>query len=76
MGLRFLWIWVGDIATRVSARLHKRKAEPFGLRVRIAGSVAGVRRHHAGQINDHTMQALFTEITLTEAHRPFSRARK
>ncbi|MER9862750.1 Na+/H+ antiporter [Mesorhizobium sp. M0185] len=43
IGLRFLWIWVGDIATRVSARLRKRKAEPFGLRIRIAGSVAGVR---------------------------------
>ncbi|MER9562891.1 MULTISPECIES: Na+/H+ antiporter [unclassified Mesorhizobium] len=43
IGLRFLWIWIGDIATRLSARLRKRKAEPFGLRVRIAGSVAGVR---------------------------------
>ncbi|MER9481417.1 Na+/H+ antiporter [Mesorhizobium sp. M0494] len=43
IGLRFLWIWVGDIATRVSARLREQKAEPFGLRVRIAGSVAGVR---------------------------------
>ncbi|MER8968262.1 Na+/H+ antiporter [Mesorhizobium sp. M0808] len=43
IGLRFLWIWVGDIATRLSARLREQKAEPFGLRVRIAGSVAGVR---------------------------------
>lgn len=39
IALRFLWIWVGDIA----ARLGKRKAETFGLRVRLAGSVAGVR---------------------------------
>lgn len=73
MGLRFLWVWVGDIATRVSARLHKRKAEPFGLRVRIAGSVGGVR----GAITPaRSTTALFTEITLTEACRPFSRARK
>ncbi|TJW17622.1 MAG: Na+/H+ antiporter [Mesorhizobium sp.] len=43
IALRFLWIWVGDIATRISARLRKHKAEPFGLRVRLAGSVAGVR---------------------------------
>jgi Na+/H+ antiporter len=43
IGLRFLWIWVGDMATRLAARLGKRKAEPFGLRVRLAGSVAGVR---------------------------------
>ncbi|TIO10244.1 Na+/H+ antiporter [Mesorhizobium sp.] len=43
IGLRFLWIWVGDIAARLAARLGKRKAEPFGLRVRLAGSVAGVR---------------------------------
>ncbi|MBZ9917388.1 MULTISPECIES: Na+/H+ antiporter [unclassified Mesorhizobium] len=39
IGLRFLWIWIGAMA----ARLGKRKAEPFGLRVRLAGSVAGVR---------------------------------
>ncbi|MFK0688764.1 Na+/H+ antiporter [Mesorhizobium sp. IMUNJ 23033] len=43
IGLRFLWIWVGDIAQRLAARFGKRKAEPFGLRVRLAGSVAGVR---------------------------------
>ncbi|AZN99334.1 Na+/H+ antiporter [Mesorhizobium sp. M9A.F.Ca.ET.002.03.1.2] len=43
IGLRFLWIWVGDIAARLAARLGKRKAEPFGQRVRLAGSVAGVR---------------------------------
>lgn len=43
IGLRFLWIWVGDIAQRIASRLGKRKAEPFGLRVRLAGSVAGVR---------------------------------
>ncbi|BCG95082.1 Na+/H+ antiporter [Mesorhizobium sp. 131-2-1] len=43
IGLRFLWIWVGDIAQRVAARFGKHKAEPFGLRVRLAGSVAGVR---------------------------------
>jgi Na+/H+ antiporter len=43
IGLRFLWIWVGDMAQRLAARLGKRKAEPFGLRVRLAGSVAGVR---------------------------------
>ncbi|GLS40609.1 Na+/H+ antiporter [Mesorhizobium tianshanense] len=43
IGLRCLWIWVGDIAARLAARLGKRKAEPFGLRVRLAGSVAGVR---------------------------------
>ncbi|CAN7601211.1 Na+/H+ antiporter [Mesorhizobium sp. LjRoot246] len=41
--LRFLWIWVGDIAAGIAARLGKRKVEPFGLRVRLAGSVAGVR---------------------------------
>ncbi|CAN7535555.1 Na+/H+ antiporter [Mesorhizobium amorphae] len=43
IGLRFLWIWVGDIAQRLAARFGKRKAESFGLRVRLAGSVAGVR---------------------------------
>lgn len=43
IALRFLWIWVGDIAAGLKARLRKRKAEPFGMRVRLAGSVAGVR---------------------------------
>ncbi|MEI9410830.1 Na+/H+ antiporter [Mesorhizobium salmacidum] len=43
IGLRFLWIWVGDIAQAIAARAGKRKAEPFGFRVRLAGSVAGVR---------------------------------
>lgn len=43
IALRFLWIWVGDIGAAVSARLGKRHVEPFGLRVRLAGSVAGVR---------------------------------
>lgn len=43
IALRFLWIWVGDIAAGIAARLGKRKAEPFGLRVRLAGSAAGVR---------------------------------
>ncbi|MEI9427266.1 Na+/H+ antiporter [Mesorhizobium sp. Cs1299R1N3] len=43
IGLRFLWIWVGDIAQAIAARVGKRKAEPFGFRVRLAGSVAGVR---------------------------------
>ncbi|SDA73829.1 Na+/H+ antiporter [Mesorhizobium qingshengii] len=43
IGLRFLWIWIGDIAQAVAARLGKRKAKAFGLRVRLAGSVAGVR---------------------------------
>ncbi|MBZ9673366.1 Na+/H+ antiporter [Mesorhizobium sp. ES1-3] len=43
IGLRFLWIWVGDIAQAIAARLGQRKAEPFGFRVRLAGSVAGVR---------------------------------
>ncbi|MBZ9998806.1 MULTISPECIES: Na+/H+ antiporter [unclassified Mesorhizobium] len=43
IGLRFLWIWIGDMAGAMAARLGKRKAEPFGLRVRLAGSVAGVR---------------------------------
>ncbi|PTE12179.1 Na+/H+ antiporter [Mesorhizobium helmanticense] len=43
IALRFLWIWVGDIATWLGARFGKRKAETFGLRVRLAGSVAGVR---------------------------------
>jgi len=43
IGLRFLWIWIGDMAAVVAARLGKRKAEPFGFRVRLAGSVAGVR---------------------------------
>ncbi|MER8830759.1 Na+/H+ antiporter [Mesorhizobium sp. M0938] len=43
IGLRFVWIWIGDTTARVLARLRKRKAEPFGLRIRLAGSVAGVR---------------------------------
>jgi len=43
IGLRFLWIWVGDIAQRIAARFGRHEAEPFGLRVRLAGSVAGVR---------------------------------
>lgn len=43
IALRFLWIWVGDIAAGIAARLGKRRVEPFGLRVRLAGSVAGVR---------------------------------
>ncbi|WP_404927084.1 Na+/H+ antiporter [Mesorhizobium sp. ORM16] len=43
IGLRFLWIWIGDMAGAMAARLGKRKAEPFGLHVRLAGSVAGVR---------------------------------
>jgi len=43
IALRFVWIWIGDIAAGISARLGKRKVEPFGLRVRLAGSVAGVR---------------------------------
>lgn len=43
IALRFLWIWIGDIAAGIAARLGKRKVEPFGLRVRLAGSVAGVR---------------------------------
>jgi CPA1 family monovalent cation:H+ antiporter len=43
IGLRFLWIWIGDMAAGIAARLGKRRAEPFGFRVRLAGSVAGVR---------------------------------
>jgi Na+/H+ antiporter len=43
IALRFAWIWIGDIAAALAARLGKRKVEPFGLRVRLAGSVAGVR---------------------------------
>ncbi|TPL90267.1 Na+/H+ antiporter [Mesorhizobium sp. B2-3-12] len=43
IGLRFLWIWIGDIAQAIAARLGKREVEPFGFRVRLAGSVAGVR---------------------------------
>ena len=43
IGLRFIWIWLGDMATGIAARLGKRRAEPFGFRVRLAGSVAGVR---------------------------------
>ncbi|MET3581928.1 CPA1 family monovalent cation:H+ antiporter [Mesorhizobium robiniae] len=43
IGLRFVWIWIGDTTARVLARLRKRKSEPFGLRIRLAGSVAGVR---------------------------------
>lgn len=43
IALRFLWIWVGDIAAGLKAKWGKRKAEPFGMRVRLAGSVAGVR---------------------------------
>lgn len=43
IGLRFLWIWGGDIAARLAARFGKRKAVSLGLRVRLAGSVAGVR---------------------------------
>ncbi|MBZ9771263.1 Na+/H+ antiporter [Mesorhizobium sp. CO1-1-8] len=43
IALRFLWIWVGELAAGIAARLGKRKVEPFGLRVRLAGSMAGVR---------------------------------
>ncbi|QKD06550.1 Na+/H+ antiporter [Mesorhizobium loti] len=43
IALRFVWIWVGDIGAALAARLGKREVEPFGLRVRLAGSVAGVR---------------------------------
>jgi CPA1 family monovalent cation:H+ antiporter len=43
IGLRFVWIWIGDIGAVLAARLGKRKAEPFGLRIRLAGSIAGVR---------------------------------
>jgi CPA1 family monovalent cation:H+ antiporter len=43
IALRFFWISIGEVAARVSARFGRRKAEPWGLRVRIAGSVAGVR---------------------------------
>jgi CPA1 family monovalent cation:H+ antiporter len=43
IGLRFAWIWIGDIGAGVAARFGKRKAQPFGFRVRLAGSVAGVR---------------------------------
>ena len=43
IALRFVWIWIGDITAGFAARLGKRQAEPFGLRVRLAGSVAGVR---------------------------------
>lgn len=43
IGLRFLWIWVGDIAQAIAARFGKREAAPFGFRVQLAGSVAGVR---------------------------------
>ncbi|TIW62195.1 MAG: Na+/H+ antiporter [Mesorhizobium sp.] len=43
IALRFLWIWIGDIAAALAARLGKREAERFGFRVRLAGSVAGVR---------------------------------
>ena len=43
IALRFVWIWVGDIGAGIAARLGKGKAEPFGMRVRLAGSVAGVR---------------------------------
>ncbi|MEO5755403.1 MAG: Na+/H+ antiporter [Mesorhizobium sp.] len=43
IGLRFVWIWIGDIGAGFAARLGNRKAQPFGFRVRLAGSVAGVR---------------------------------
>jgi len=43
IGLRYLWIWIGDMGAVLAARLGKRKAEPFGFRVRLAGSIAGVR---------------------------------
>ncbi|MGX7872433.1 hypothetical protein ACVDG5_005855 [Mesorhizobium sp. ORM6] len=43
IALRFVWIWVGDITAAFAARFGKREAEPFGLRVRLAGAVAGVR---------------------------------
>jgi len=43
IGLRFVWIWIGDIGSVIATRLGKRKREPFGFRVRLAGSVAGVR---------------------------------
>ncbi|RWQ32669.1 MAG: sodium:proton antiporter [Mesorhizobium sp.] len=39
IALRFVWIWIGDTAARVVARLRKRKAEPFGLRIRLAGVI-------------------------------------
>ncbi|PBB67908.1 Na+/H+ antiporter [Mesorhizobium sp. WSM4312] len=43
IALRFVWIWIGDISAGFAARLGKRKTEPLGLRVRLAGSVSGVR---------------------------------
>jgi len=43
IGLRFIWIWIGDIGAMLAARFDKREAAPFGFRVRLAGSVAGVR---------------------------------
>jgi CPA1 family monovalent cation:H+ antiporter len=43
IGLRFIWIWIGDTGAVLAARFGKRKAEPFGFRVRLAGSIAGVR---------------------------------
>ncbi len=43
IGLRFIWIWASEIVTAIVARLKGRAAETFGFRVRLAGSVAGVR---------------------------------
>jgi len=43
IGLRFIWIWTSEIVTAIIARLKGRAAETFGFRVRLAGSVAGVR---------------------------------
>lgn len=43
IALRFVWIWASEIVTATVARLKGRVAETFGFRVRLAGSVAGVR---------------------------------
>ncbi|WP_315919731.1 Na+/H+ antiporter [Mesorhizobium sp. SP-1A] len=41
--LRYLWIWASDTGAVLLARLRGTTARPFGVRVRLAGSVAGVR---------------------------------
>ncbi|MER9610115.1 Na+/H+ antiporter, partial [Mesorhizobium sp. M0312] len=62
------------------ARAEAREAGRLELELRLAGieaERAAVRAmFRSGQINDHTMQALFTEITLTEALLKGRQARK
>ncbi|TIM22576.1 MAG: Na+/H+ antiporter, partial [Mesorhizobium sp.] len=62
------------------ARAEAREAGRLELELRFAGIEAereAVRAmFRSGEINDHTSQALFTEITLTEALLKGRKARK